>query len=303
MAIAFQQLWPRPEPPKKPTNFSNMKTTTTILDRLYEMAIKKGWCVIIDDYYQPKDKVNTLNPPPVTRYTHHYGSVLNSQKSNNTSNMKTIDDAFLERLKAYGQFPGGDIFNEPIRIYKHQQPGFSCMPVIHLKDRFTSLFNLNNMEKTLKLDLKTARELYPQADAAFKKVLEENFGAKALAKDIIERLGDFNDVLAYHGKTAQEFDGETFDLEHDEKCYKALKLIVSAYNEGKVPDWNSNQKKWEPIFNMAHPSGFGFSRTYFTYGYTGTCVGSRLCFLEERCLRDAVKKFESYYRGFYVIEK
>ncbi len=227
MAIAFQQLWPRPEPPKKPTNTINMNNNDKTVfdrlsglnDRLTEMYLKRGWNVLSGGY-QPFGKVDTLNPPKETgtgRFTY-----------------SDLKQAFEKLAKASAEFNG------PISIYKHQQPGFSCMPIINPNPFKT---NPDNMEKILTLDLKTARDLYPQADAAFKKVLEGNFGAKALAKDIIDRLGDFNDVLAYHGITPAEFDGDTFDLEHDEVCYKALKLIVSAYNEGKVPDWNSNQKK------------------------------------------------------------
>ncbi|MFN8317187.1 MAG: hypothetical protein U0T32_12140 [Chitinophagales bacterium] len=253
MAIAHQQLWPRPEPPKKPTDTNNMNSANETIDKVVAILTAAKKQLDQDAFtkvyggYIPFDKVDTLNPPPGTK----------------------------ARCTAFNFFN-----SNPFKPHSE------------------------NMEQPLKLTLQKAKEMYPSASDAFKTLLEENFGKKAFAKDIIDRLDDFKDVLAYHGITEQKFNDDTFDLEYDEMCYKALKLIVAAYNEGWTPNWkNSNEKKWQPVFDMSHSSGFGFSRTDYHYRYAAARVGSRLCFKEERLLLDAVKKFEKYYRGHYVIEK
>lgn len=290
MAIAHQQLWPRPEPPKKPTDTNNMNSAKETIDKVVAILTAAKKQLDQDAFtkvyggYIPFDKVDTLNPPPGTKARCTY---------------KDVKDAFEKLAHKDAEF------NKSYNVFQK----FTVKPFVSFNaGPAFNFFNSNpfkpNMEQPLKLTLQKAKEMYPGASDAFKTLLEENFGKKAFAKDIIDRIGDFKDVLAYHGITEQEFNDDTFDLDHDEMCYKALKLIVAAYNEGWTPNWkDSNEKKWQPVFNMAHPTGFGFSHSFYFYLYSRTYVGSRLCFKEERLLLDAVKKFEKHYRGHYVNEK
>jgi len=132
---------------------------------------------------------------------------------------------------------------------------------------------------------------------------EVNF--EPVPKDIKERIKNFDDVLKYHG---YERDEKTFERDltergflEDEIAYCKLKLITKALNEGWTPDWsNVKEYKYYPWFNM-NPSGGGFSYDCYGGGYTGSAVGSRLCFKSCELAEYAAKQFRDVYEKVYVI--
>ncbi|MEI7424468.1 MAG: hypothetical protein WCK18_20370, partial [Prolixibacteraceae bacterium] len=68
------------------------------------------------------------------------------------------------------------------------------------------------------------------------------------------------------------------------------------------PDWNNtDQRKWWPYFNLS--SGFGFSYSFFGYGYASTFVGSRLCFETSEKSNYAANQFIDLYKEFLTISK
>ena len=102
---------------------------------------------------------------------------------------------------------------------------------------------------------------------------------KNSSTDIVERIKTFEDACNELGITNAELvvSGE---IENDFKsvsAYQKLIIIARALNEGWVPDWkNDSQYKYYPWFNMS--SGSGLSYCACAIRYSGSFVGSRLCF-------------------------
>lgn len=122
----------------------------------------------------------------------------------------------------------------------------------------------------------------------------------AIPLNIRERLQTMADVYAYHGITQDEFDKkcESSELTSDEIGYRNEKLIVAAYNEGKLPDFGDGTDKVYPIFRMPSPSGARFSFNGFDCWVTYSIVGSRLVFIGPDAylnMKDAVTKFLPQY--------
>ncbi|MDI5894377.1 hypothetical protein [Flavobacterium algoritolerans] len=123
-----------------------------------------------------------------------------------------------------------------------------------------------------------------------------------IPKDIKERITNLNDVIRENGKTEEEFRESCKGLEPDEVAYKMIKEIVKAFNEGWVPDWtNSNEGKYYPWFKMGSPSGGSVSYGDCDRWYTGSCVGSRLCFKSADLAKHAGQLFESIYKDFLTV--
>jgi hypothetical protein len=122
-------------------------------------------------------------------------------------------------------------------------------------------------------------------------------------KDITERIKDFADVLSYHNILNDEFEKHCQNLSDDEIAYKQMKLIVSALNEGWVPDWqDSDQYKYYPWFDMNDSSSSGrFSFDYSGYQRSASGVGSRLCFKSRELCEYACRTFLDIYRKFFTI--
>ncbi len=155
------------------------------------------------------------------------------------------------------------------------------------------------MQKVLTLDLKTAKELYPSANSAIKKLLEENFGKAKLSKNILDVIDGLDSIYAYHGIDRFKFEMGIKDLSKDTQAYEILKLVVAAYNEGNPPDiTDGDVRKWYPVFKTV--AGFGFSDTDYFYDCARTGVGSRLAFREESHAAHAGKLFKQVYEAFYM---
>lgn len=152
--------------------------------------------------------------------------------------------------------------------------------------------------KKLEITKEAALKAHEEASPKGKLLLENLLGQKVFIKDIKERIQNFSDILSYHGKTPSEFLTECKDLSDDEIAYKQIKLIVSAYNQNEVPDYdNSNQVKYEPRFKLSS-SGVGFSCLDCVTWGTCSLVGSRLVFLNYDNMIDAVNKFLPIYEKF-----
>jgi hypothetical protein len=110
----------------------------------------------------------------------------------------------------------------------------------------------------------------------------------------IEEINTMEDVYRLNGTTKWEFERKWEGFEPYQIAAEQERLIVSAYNKGELPDWdNSDQAKYYPYFKM----GSGKFSYYFSlYHYTSSSVASRLCFLREEDLEDAVSKFLHIYK-------
>lgn len=150
--------------------------------------------------------------------------------------------------------------------------------------------------KTLTIDDKDAKKLYPTASTEFKTVLESTFGKDFFSDKITDRVKSFEDACEVLGIDPHQvwIDGE----DNDEVAYKSLKVIVKALNEGWTPDWNnSNQPKYYPWFELK--GGF---RLYDVSYYCGVSnVGSRLCFKSRELATYAATQFEDLYKQFFIL--
>lgn len=121
---------------------------------------------------------------------------------------------------------------------------------------------------------------------------------KLKPKSIRERLNTTADIFEYHGITEEQFSKKWEGHEPDEVGYAWEKMIVSAYNEGKLPDWTDGTYKYWPYFKMPSPAGVGFSFDGHGTWLTLSFVGSRLVFVGPEAkanMLDAVNKFLPQY--------
>lgn len=124
-----------------------------------------------------------------------------------------------------------------------------------------------------------------------------------LPKDIKEHIKTFSDVLQHLDIDLDDFEDRIEDMQADEAAYVKLKYIVQVLNEGWTPNWNnSSEYKYYPWFKMGSSSG-GFS--YYDYGnwYSGSCVGSRLCFKSSDLAKYAGNQFADIYKEFLTTNK
>lgn len=153
----------------------------------------------------------------------------------------------------------------------------------------------------LKLDKKTAKELYPELPKWFQVVLTATFGDDCFKKknfDEIKTLEDAAEATGHSVGYLKMQDPESTD----EWAYRMLKMVVKAINGDWTPDWNnSNQYKYWPYFKLS--SGFGFSGSASDYVGTGTGVGSHLCFETEEKCKYAATQFIDIYEQFLTIKK
>ncbi len=89
-------------------------------------------------------------------------------------------------------------------------------------------------------------------------------------------------------------------------AFASLVVIADAINEevspGWKPDWQDyNQDKWYPWFEMDN-SASGFSFHAALYYYSGSNVGSRLCFCSREAARYAGQQFVELYKQLMVLE-
>jgi hypothetical protein len=96
------------------------------------------------------------------------------------------------------------------------------------------------MEKTIKLSLQKAKELYQTADATFKEFLESNFDKKDLKKIDLLTISYLNscDILKEKSYSKKDFIFEYQWIEHQ------LSTIIKAVNY-----LDNDNKEWIPDFS------------------------------------------------------
>ncbi|MBS1988726.1 hypothetical protein JST56_07105 [Candidatus Dependentiae bacterium] len=79
-----------------------------------------------------------------------------------------------------------------------------------------------------------------------------------------------------------------------------LTVITRALNGGWTPDWNnSGEYKYYPWFYCKD----GFSFFLVDSHFTGTGVGSRLCFRNEEIAEYAATQFIDLYKSYFTINQ
>lgn len=87
-----------------------------------------------------------------------------------------------------------------------------------------------------------------------------------------------------------------------------LVIVAEALNEGWQPNWNdSKEYKYYPWFDVEADekrlSGFGLSYDGYDVWYTGTDVGSRLCFKSREVAKYAGEQFKELYAEYFLIQQ
>lgn len=149
------------------------------------------------------------------------------------------------------------------------------------------------MVMELKIKKETAKEIYEESSSALRKILEETFGIEYFKKTNWKDFETFDDLCRATGTTEVEFNRKWDPAIFDPStiAFERMKICTRAYNQDwKYNLYDTNQKKWVPIFNVLS-SGLGFSITYYYFDDSYTHVGSRLCFKSDETATHAGKKF------------
>jgi hypothetical protein len=115
--------------------------------------------------------------------------------------------------------------------------------------------------------------------------------------DRIQCLDDVYSIMSvdFEGRLRiyNQIPGIDHVIAFDQAC-----LIVQAYNEGWVPNWDDNSEyKWYGYWDH-RASGSGFRLSYVSDIYVISSVGSRLVFRTEELARDAYEKFPHIFKLF-----
>ncbi|CAG5001764.1 hypothetical protein DYBT9275_02737 [Dyadobacter sp. CECT 9275] len=82
-------------------------------------------------------------------------------------------------------------------------------------------------------------------------------------------------------------------------------IVIEALNEGKVPDYDNGEPKFELWWDMRGQAagGSGFSFGGVLYLYSDSFVGARLVFIEEENAEYFSTQFPHLFEGFMVVKK
>jgi len=156
--------------------------------------------------------------------------------------------------------------------------------------------------KTLQINEANAKRWYKDAAPEFKAMLEDTFKKEFFSEKITDRVKTYEDACReLDEEPLNELSGYIKGLTLDEICYRQLKAITKALNEGWTPDWSDgDQPKHFPYFYTGSSSGFAFTYT----GYYCSCpfagCGSRLCFKTRELAEYAGRQFVDLYKGFMM---
>lgn len=114
---------------------------------------------------------------------------------------------------------------------------------------------------------------------------------------IMDRITEFEDVLADQNITVEEFNRRIEHDTEDEAAYKRLKLIAKCLNEGPL----DRSKPWYyPVFNRDPGAGFGLASARYGAWTSDTAVGERLCYKSDELAIFAGKKFAHIYKPYIL---
>ena len=158
------------------------------------------------------------------------------------------------------------------------------------------------MKKQLELNENDALMLYPTASSEFKQMLELNFGKEFFNKKITERINNYTDILSIgnYNESNDVIKIDNFD-EAENKVVKAFikKMRISkVYREGWLA--KRGERRWYPYYLVS--SGFEFSGASYGGSTAGSYSASRLCFPDEECAKDYVKKFIDVDKDFIDLQ-
>jgi hypothetical protein len=148
--------------------------------------------------------------------------------------------------------------------------------------------------ETLEIKKTAAIKAYDEATSKGKTLLENLLGKNVFIKNIRERIQSVNDIFDLNNTTEADFNKKWEGHDESDKWNAFEKLMVLAYNGGKIADFTDGTDKYYPRFVMGSSSGVGFACTDYVSWNACSTVGSRLVFCGPDAyenMLDAVKKF------------
>ena len=118
--------------------------------------------------------------------------------------------------------------------------------------------------ETLKLDKKTAIQLYPNAALEFKEMLNQTFGIKTFISDVCDRVKSLEDACRETGKQPST-NPDTY-----KRAEENIEIFAEAMREGKP----AGECYYYPYFYRSAGGGFSYGDCAGVYGCSS--VGARL---------------------------
>jgi len=155
--------------------------------------------------------------------------------------------------------------------------------------------------KTLQIEDKEARKLFPVASAEMKAILISTFGAEFFSGKITDRIKTYEDACADTGETpVDEKQMKAAGFTQDEIDYRKIKTVTKALVGYWKADWsNSDQQKWYPFFRLSC-AGFVFGDAGYIFSDARAGSASRLCFPNDELATYAGKQFTELYKSFIL---
>ena len=143
----------------------------------------------------------------------------------------------------------------------------------------------------------SVRRLYKDATPEFKTTLEDTFGKDYFSIKVTD-CETYEELCEFIGENpVNEEELKILGFTQDEICYRKLKTITKALNEGWTPEWSDgNQKKWFPYFGNF--SSLMFCDTGYSYSTLHAGNSSYLCFKSKELAEIAGRKFMDIYKQF-----
>ena len=119
-------------------------------------------------------------------------------------------------------------------------------------------------------------------------------------KKITDLVKTFDDARRLTGRPdVPDFSNLPTDMrKHFEAQYKMI-VIVEALNEGWIPDWDNNEYKYYPWFEMS-PSSIAFGGSCYDTAIALAGSGSRLCLKNKELSEYCGKQFIDLWKQFII---
>jgi hypothetical protein len=154
--------------------------------------------------------------------------------------------------------------------------------------------------KNLTIDSKEALRLYPNASSEMKAIFESTFGRDFFFGKITDKIKTYGDVIDLSGLIlGLPYRPDTKTKEEKSiNAYVKLLVIVKAYNEGWMPNWeDKNEYKYYPYFYRSDGSWLVYCRAW----HSTLHFPSGLCFKSRKLAEDAMEKFSDTYNDYFMI--
>lgn len=155
--------------------------------------------------------------------------------------------------------------------------------------------------ETLQIQKASALKAYSEADDNGKQLLRTLFGNDVVG-NIMDRVKTMDDVCRELGIPPGDLvitpdSNFLAGFIGNVNSYMQLLAIAKVLNEGWQPNWDgTSEYKYYPWLYMNKP---GFRLSDVGCGYSGSSVGSRLCFKSSELAKYAVTQFKDVYEQFF----